>query len=69
MLRDLWNRLIGRERARAVEHEAEREKMSPDERRFTKESVDDIQADAFVSEHLGGTDPERLVEDDEPPRH
>ena len=59
---------MGRERAKAVALEAEREKMSPEERRFSEESVDDIQADAFVSEHLGGIDPERLIEDDRPPR-
>ena len=58
-----------RETDAAVEREAEREKMSPAERRFEEESVDDIQADAFVSEHLGGINPERLVEDDEPPRN
>jgi hypothetical protein len=55
-----------RETDAAVEREAEREKMSPAERRFEEESVDDIQADAFVSEHLGGINPERLIEDDEP---
>jgi hypothetical protein len=55
-----------RETDAAVERETEREKMSPAERRFEEESVDDIQADAFVSEHLGGINPERLIEDDEP---
>jgi hypothetical protein len=55
-----------RETDAAVEREAEREKMSPAERRFEEESVDDIQAEAFVSEHLGGINPERLIEDDEP---
>jgi hypothetical protein len=55
-----------RETDAAVEREVEREHMSPAERRFEEESVDDIQADAFVSEHLGGTNPERLIEDDEP---
>jgi hypothetical protein len=68
MLRDLWNRLMGRERAEAIQHEAERERMSPAERRFTAESVEDHQADEFVDEHLGGVNPERLLEDDEPPR-
>jgi hypothetical protein len=58
-----------RETDAAVEREAEREHMSPAERRFEEESVDDIQADAFVSEHLGGINPERLIEDDEPPRN
>ena len=57
-----------RENAAAVKRETEREQMSPAERRITGESVDDIQADGFVGEHLGGVDPERLIEDDEPPR-
>jgi hypothetical protein len=68
MLRDLWNRLMQRNRAEAVEREAERERMSPDERRLEEESVDDIQADGFVGEHLGGIKPERLLGEDEPPR-
>jgi len=42
--------------------------MSPAERRFVEESVEDHQADAFIEEHLGGVDPNRLVEDDRPPR-
>jgi len=60
---------MGRERDGAIKRETEREKMSPAERRFEEESVDDIQADAFVSEHLGGINPERLLDDDEPPRN
>ena len=55
-----------RETDAAVQREAERERMSPAERSFEEESVDDIQADTFVSEHLGGINPERLIEDDEP---
>ena len=39
--------------------------MSPAERRFAGESVEDFQADEFVSEHLGGGDPDR----DEPPHN
>jgi hypothetical protein len=42
--------------------------MSPAERHFTGESVDDFQADEFVSEHLGGIQPERRLGEDEPPR-
>jgi hypothetical protein len=67
MLRDLWNRITGRTREEAVEHESEREQESPAERRLASESVEDHQADEFVAEHLGGVDPERLAED-EPPR-
>jgi hypothetical protein len=68
MLRDLWNRLVGRGRDATAEHEAAREQMSPAERHFTGESVDDFQADEFVSEHLGGIQPERRLGEDEPPR-
>jgi hypothetical protein len=65
MLRDFWNKLMGRETAATVEHEAEREQMSPEERRFDSESVDDIQADASAREHLGGFEPTELVGDDD----
>ena len=68
MLRDIWDRLLGRERDRTVARESEREQMSPAERRLSEESIDDFQADEFVSEHLGGSDPDRLSGDDEPPR-
>ena len=59
---------MGRERAEAIKHEAEREQMSPAERHFSEESVEDIAAERFVGEHLGGVDPERLLDDDRPPR-
>jgi len=68
MLRAFWNRLVGQAPADTVERETERENMSPAEREFTGESVDDIAADASSAERLGGFDPARLVEDDEPPR-
>jgi hypothetical protein len=68
MLRDLWNRLLRRERDARIEHDDERQHMTREERRITGESVDDIQADGFVDEHLGGIDPARLSGDDEPPR-
>jgi hypothetical protein len=68
MLRGIWNRLMQRSRADAVEREIELEHMSPAERRYAKESVEDHQADGFVGEHLGGVEPERLLGEDEPPR-
>jgi hypothetical protein len=67
MLRDLWNRIMGRSREDAIERELERERGSPAERRRAAESFEDSQADEFVTEHLGGVEPERLAED-EPPR-
>lgn len=47
--------------------------MSSEERRFSEESFEDMQADAFATEHLGGVDPDRLLGDgarreDEPPQ-
>ena len=52
-----------RERDAATKRETDLEKMSPAERRFEEESVEDIQADAFVGEHLGGINPDRLLGD------
>ena len=66
MLRDIWDRLLGRERNKAVARESEREQMSPAERHVAEESIEDFQADEFVSEHLGGIDPERLSGEDGP---
>lgn len=69
MLRELWNRFVGREQASAAaEREAELEQMSPAERRFASESAEDIQADEFVGEHLGGIEPERLLGENDPQR-
>jgi hypothetical protein len=62
MLRDLWNKLVGRETAAAERREAELEEMSPDERRFATQSVDDIAADAATRDRLGGFDPSTLDE-------
>ena len=67
MLRGLWKRLMGRSREEAAERETERERGSPAERGHAAESVEDLQADESVAEHLGGVEPERLAED-EPPR-
>lgn len=69
MLREIWDRLVGRERDRTVARESEREQMSPAERHLSEESIDDFQADEFVSERLGGVDPERLSGEAEPPRN
>jgi hypothetical protein len=67
MLRNLWNRLVGRETAAADRREAELEHMSPEEQKFERESIDDYQADEVAREHLGVIEPERLLEDDSPP--
>jgi len=68
VLREIWDRITGRSHETAVRHEAEREHMSREERRVASESVEDLQADEFVDEHLGAVDPERLLGEDEPPR-
>jgi hypothetical protein len=59
---------MGRRSEEIVERETERERMSPAERHRIGESVDDIQADAVVGEHLGGVPADRWSGDDEPPR-
>jgi hypothetical protein len=69
MFRDLWKRLTGSQTDKAVERETEREQMSPSERHHTGESVDDLQADSFVGEHLGGVPEDQLSGDYRPPSH
>lgn len=64
MLRDLWHRLVRRN----IEREKELDQMSPTERHFAEQPVEDIATDEFIGEHLGGTEPERLLGEEEPPR-
>ena len=52
MLRNLWEKLIGSGNA-AEHHEEELEQMSPDERRFASESMEDIAADNLASDRFG----------------
>jgi hypothetical protein len=63
MLRELWDRLLGRGR-----HVPNRDDMSPEEREFREESVDELEADQFAGEVLGGIDPDRLLGNGAPPR-
>ena len=65
MLRDFWNRHIRRTRASTVEREAEREQMSPDERRFDEESIDDLKADNLVEQRLGDVQTEQRSDEGE----
>jgi hypothetical protein len=60
MLRNLWNKLVGRETAAAEKRETELEQMSPEERRFATEGVDGIAADELSDEVLGAPDSEPL---------
>jgi hypothetical protein len=63
MLRGLWARLTGARRDEVVRRETDREQGSPSERHRLGESVDDIQADDFVGEHLGGVPEDRLFDE------
>lgn len=65
MLRDFWNRHIRRARASTVEREAEREQMSPDERRFDEESIDDMKADNLVGQRFGDVQTEQRSDEGE----
>lgn len=64
----VWKRLLRWRRGELVGERADTAGMSPSERRFTHESVEDHQAEEFVKEHLGGVDPGRLLEDEEDAR-
>jgi hypothetical protein len=46
--------------------EIQRDNLSPEERELTGESIEDLTADRFVAEQLGGIDPDRLLADDTP---
>ena len=63
MFRALWDRFIGRRGAAAEERALERQHMSPSERKFTDESVDDRQAEIESEAHFGGIDPNRLLDE------
>ena len=65
MFRDVWNRILRRRTERAVEEHG----MSPAERRFAEEPVENRQADLAAREHLGGGDPGHISAEelDRPP--
>jgi hypothetical protein len=67
MLKDLWNRLFGGRDNAADVAEAEEAEALPGEPPPHAQSIDDVQADNVAEEHLGGFDPDRLVEEDELP--
>jgi hypothetical protein len=60
----LWQKLT----SGAVRRTREESQMGPSERAVAREGVEGLQADEFVAEHLGGTDPRRLLDLDQPPR-
>jgi hypothetical protein len=61
VLGGLWNRLTKRHRDEQDERADELQHMSPEEREFVEESVDNRQADLAAEARLGGTDPNRLL--------
>jgi hypothetical protein len=63
MLKEFWSKLTGGRRAASAERAQEWEHMSPEERRFMSESVEDHTADEEAEAHLGGIDPDRFLED------
>jgi len=62
VLKELWQRITGQ--ANADERADERQHMSPEERRFESESVDDRAAELESEAHLGGFNPEREFEEE-----
>jgi hypothetical protein len=66
-LRDWWNRMLGDRRETADERVVDRERQTADERAHVSESADELEADEFAAEHLGGVDPDRLLPGGKPP--
>ena len=56
MLREFWNRLMGRERDEAVERETDLEQLSPAERTHAEEGIEGYRADQVAGERSGGLD-------------
>jgi hypothetical protein len=68
VLASLWNRLVRHRNEAAVERSIETQQMSSAERRFVEEGAEDRQAEAHTEEWLGGIDPERFLDGQDPPR-
>ena len=66
MLKDLWMRITGKHREEAAERAEEYEHMSPGERRFVNESVDDRAARIESDAHFGAYEAEDRGEDEAP---
>lgn len=54
VFKELWDRMVKRRQAKAEERADEFQHMSPEERRFVSESVDDRAAELESEAHLGG---------------
>jgi hypothetical protein len=59
----LWSRITKPFRDSAIERETEELQMSPEEREYVEEPVEDHAADEVAAEHLGGIDPNRLLQE------
>jgi hypothetical protein len=59
-----WKRLMSRRDRAANEQAGEAQLETAAERRLATEDVEGLAADEVVEERLGGTDPERLVDDE-----
>jgi hypothetical protein len=62
------NKLFGGNRTEKQEAELLTE-MSPADRRFAEESIEDHRADEFVGYRRTGVSPESFVQDDHPPKY
>jgi len=60
----LWSRITKPFTDAAIKRENEELEMSPEERKYVEEPVEDHAADEAAAEWLGGTDPDRLLEED-----
>ena len=68
VLASLWNRFVRHRNEGAVERSVETQQMSSAERRFVEEGAEDRQAERHAEEWLGGIDPERFLDGQDPPR-
>jgi hypothetical protein len=62
-VKGIWSRITARKRSEAIEHAVEESQMSPGERAFYDESYEDHAADLESEAHLGGINPNRLLEE------
>jgi hypothetical protein len=63
VIRELWARIARRRDEEAIERAVEESQMSPAEREFVEERVEDHAADLESEAHLGGGDPKRVLGD------
>jgi hypothetical protein len=63
VLRRVWDRIARRRDAERIEQAVEERQMSPAEREYVEERIEDHAADLESEAHLGGKDPNRLLEE------